>query len=54
MPVPKTNGTKYLSPYNYSHKNLLDWQVYLALLILGLVVFLIIIGKRNNNPKNKK
>ena len=47
MPVPKTNGTKYLTPYNYSHQNLPDWQVYLALFILGLVFYLLWKGKEN-------
>ena len=48
MPTPKTYGTKYLAPYNYSHKNLPDWQVYFALLILGLLIFLLVKGKKKD------
>ncbi len=51
MPTPRTSGSKYLRPYNYSHENVPDWLVVFALCIFGAIVLLIIKGRKNNSNR---
>ena len=51
MPGVRSSGGKYLAPYNYSHENLPDWLIYLALCILVFLVYVLMTNRKNNSNK---
>lgn len=52
MPTNRpAGGSKYLTPYNYSHENLSDGLVLFAFCIFGVLVLLLLKGRNNNSNK---